>query len=81
MDVALEPVLKVVNDFVAQKKGGNQNIGADTLLLQDGYLDSIALVELIHELEQRLGINLPDGSLIPEDFESPRVLHNRLLEI
>ena len=56
-------------------------IHANTALLRDGYLDSFALVELIAELEKQLNISLPDGSLIPEDFETPEVLFNRLQEL
>ena len=39
------------------------------------------LRKCIAELEQRLSISLPDGSLIPEDFETPEVLFNRLQEL
>jgi acyl carrier protein len=38
-------------------------------------------VELIAELEKQLGLQLPDGSLIPEDFETPQVLYDRLQEL
>ena len=82
MDVPLSSILDVVRGFVEHKRGKPaQAIGAETPLLRDGYLDSFALVELIAELEKKLGISLPDGSLIPEDFESPTVLYNRLQEI
>jgi hypothetical protein len=32
-------------------------------------------------LETKLEVSLPDGALIPEDFESPQVLWERLQEI
>jgi acyl carrier protein len=82
MDVPLEAILGVVRGFVETKRGKPaQAISAHTALLQDGYLDSFALVELIAELEKQLGIQLPDGSLIPEDFETPQVLYSRLQEL
>jgi acyl carrier protein len=82
MDVSMEPMLGVVRAFVEKKRGKPaQQIGPNTALLRDGYLDSFALVELIAELESRLGISLPDGSLIPEDFETPQVLYDRLREL
>ncbi len=82
MDVSQEAILGVVRDFVEHKRGKSaEAIGAHTALLQDGYLDSFALVELIAELEKQLAIELPDGSLIPEDFETPEVLYNRLQEL
>jgi acyl carrier protein len=49
--------------------------------LRDGYLDSFALVELIADLEKHLNTPLEDGALIPEDFETPETLYNRLQEL
>ena len=78
----MEKVIGIVRDFVAHSKSDvAQNINDDTLLLQEGYLDSFALVELISELETQLGVSLPDGALIPEDFESPQVLWERLQQL
>ena len=82
MDVPIDQILGVVRGFVETKRGKPaQGIGPNTALLRDGYLDSFALVELIVELEKQLQISLPDGSLIPEDFETPQVLHDRLQEL
>lgn len=82
MNVLLENIIAIVREFVAKTKGEEaQNINEETLLLQEGYLDSFALVELIAALESKLEVTLPDGSLIPEDFESPRVLWERLQDI
>jgi len=82
MDVPLDAILGVVRNFVQTKRGKAADaIGPGTALLRDGYLDSFALVELICELEKQLSISLPDGSLIPEDFETPNVLHDRLQEL
>jgi acyl carrier protein len=82
MDVPIDSILRVVRDFVQQRQGKPADkIVAQTALLRDGYLDSFALVELIAELEKQLAIELPDGSLIPEDFETPQVLHDRLQDL
>ncbi len=82
MEVSLEAVLGVIRGFVASKRGKPaQGIQANTALLRDGYLDSFGLVELIAELEKQLALQLPDGALIPEDFETPEVLFNRLQEL
>ncbi|HEV3136704.1 MAG TPA: acyl carrier protein [Pirellulales bacterium] len=82
MDVTLDATLDVVRRFVERKRGKSASaIQGDTALLRDGHLDSFSLVELIAELEQQLEISLPDGSLIPEDFETPQVLYDRLREI
>jgi acyl carrier protein len=82
MQVPLDAILNVVREFVERKRGKSaQAIGPHTALLRDGYLDSFALVELIAELEKQLKLSLDDGSLIPEDFETPETLYNRLQEL
>jgi acyl carrier protein len=82
MDVELESVLKTVNQFVAKTRGAPKKpIAADTLLYQEGHIDSFGLVELIADLERSLDVQLPPGTLIPEDFESPRGLWTRITQI
>ena len=82
MDVSHERVLEVIRQFVEHKKGVDAPaIGPDTLLLRDGYLDSFALVELIAELEKQLPATIPDSALIPEDFETPQTLCERLEQL
>ncbi len=76
---SFESTLSVVRGFVARTRGVPElAITAETRLLQEGHVDSFGLVELITELEGQLGLDLPQGSLIPEDFETPRSLHERL---
>ncbi len=82
MNMSLDAILKIVREFVERKRGKSvQTIGASTALLRDGYLDSFALVELIADLEKHLNTRLEDGALIPEDFETPETLYNRLQEL
>ena len=82
MNVPMDKMLEVVREFVRRKRGDlASRITADSKLLQDGFIDSFALVELIVDLESQLQISLPDGSLIPEDFETPEVLYARLQDL
>ena len=82
MNVSHQRVLEIIRQFVEHKKGSAAAaIVANTPLLRDGYLDSFALVELIVELERQLPATLPDGSLIPEDFETPQTLCERLEQL
>jgi acyl carrier protein len=82
MNISHQRVLQIIQQFVAHKQGAAARpIAMDALLLQDGHLDSFALVELIAELERDLPAVLPDGSLIPEDFESPQALCERLEQL
>jgi acyl carrier protein len=67
LNVSLEDVVRVVRGFVQQRKGSLANsLTAESALLRDGYTDSFGLIELIGRLEKELSIDLPDGSLIPE---------------
>ena len=54
---------------------------ADTALISDGYLDSFSFIELRNTLETELNVTLPTGALIPEDFESPAILQQRLAAV
>jgi acyl carrier protein len=82
VNVELPQVLTWVREFVTQKRGvAADAIQPDTPLLREGCLDSFQLVELIVVLEKRLGETIPDGMLIPEDFETPTTLCERLRDI
>ena len=82
MKVDFNQLMNTIKSFIAQKKGlGDVKIDANTPLLQGGLLDSFSLVELIVDIEKQLGETLPNGALIPEDFETPQVLFNRLEEV
>jgi acyl carrier protein len=80
MDVALQAVVEIVNEHLRRTRGTGP-VTSDTPLLADGHLDSFGLAELGAELEKALGVALPAGALLPEDFESPRVLHQRLVAV
>jgi acyl carrier protein len=77
--VTLEAVIKVVSEFVARTRGPpKQPISADTKLFQEGLIDSFGLFELRSDVEAALGESVPEGELMPDDFESPRALWDRL---
>jgi len=79
---SLDAIVRIVRAFVATRTGRSaDDIGPATLLLRDGRLDSFSLVELIVELERGLDVSLDAGALIPEDFETPLVLLERLRDI
>ena len=80
MKVEIEKVLAVVADFITESRGDCPSLERSTRLLQDGLVDSFGLVELTARLEQALGIAIPAGALIPEDFETPGSLVDRLNE-
>ena len=46
--------------------------GPDVDMIETGLLDSLALVTLVYELEQRCGISIPFESLEVDDFRTVR---------
>lgn len=47
-----------------------ENIDADTDLIEEGLLDSLALVQLMVALEEGFGITIPPAQLDIEDYRS-----------
>ncbi len=45
-------------------------IGPDDTLLSTGMLDSMSLLRLVAFLEERFGVTVGDGELIPANFET-----------
>ncbi len=82
MDCDLAQVLRVVAGFVARTRGVSEaDVTVLTRLLEAGLIDSFGVAELIAELEEALGTTLPEGALLPQDFESPEVLFERLRQL
>lgn len=82
MDCALPQVVEIVARFVARTRGvPADSLQPTTRLLQEGLLDSFGLAELTAELELALGASLQEGALLPEDFETPQVLCERLRQL
>ena len=80
--VTLEAVVAAIAEQVGRSRGKvKQPVGPDTKMFQEGLIDSFGLVELQVQLEKLSGKALPEGGLMPDDFESPRVLHARLREL
>ncbi|WP_429424445.1 acyl carrier protein [Nocardia sp. GAS34] len=50
---------------------GAAPVDRETRLLEIGLLDSISLVKLVHFLEERFEISLPDTEIRADLFESP----------
>ena len=57
-------------------------LAEDASLLDAGVIDSTGVLELVDFIERRFGLNVPDGDLLPENFESianiTRYVLNRL---
>mgnify|MGYP001367386587 CR=1 FL=1 len=82
MDRSAEAVLKILEEFIIREKGRlSEPLSLDTPLLQRGLIDSFAIVSLGEEFARAFGITVTSGTLIPEDFETPRQLWSRLQEL
>jgi acyl carrier protein len=82
MDPSADAVLKIIEDFIIREKGRlSEPLSLDTPLLQRGLIDSFAVVSLGEEFSRAFGITVTSGTLIPEDFETPRALWSRLKDL
>lgn len=48
----------------------------DTMLISQGLLDSLLLMNLLAFLERKYGIQIPDEEIVPENFETPRAIRS-----
>ena len=54
-----------------------------TTLIDEGYLDSLAIISLVAEIEETFGVQIPTVEIIPDNFNSAKAiwdLINRLQE-
>ncbi|EYF03160.1 acyl carrier protein [Chondromyces apiculatus] len=51
-------------------RGATEDLGADVHLLDQGILDSTAVLEIVSYLESDLGIQVADEEMVPENFGS-----------
>jgi len=64
-DTAQERVLEVFRDAL-----GIEVPSRDTDMIESGLLDSLSLVTVIFELEQRYGVSIPFETLEVDDFRT-----------
>jgi len=50
--------------------GDGEKLQVDTSFQEHGIIDSLGFVELITFVEKKFGIEIKDGELIPENFDS-----------
>lgn len=72
-DEIVEAVAASVEAFVRTRSRvsvDDSRFSRDSNLWQDGYLDSIGVVELIGHIEAAFGVDVPDETLFDPDFTS-----------
>lgn len=70
--------MPTTNEFIAliQQRLAEQEvtIDADDDLLGSGLVDSIGMMRLIGDLEREMGRRIPPTALVPENFQTVRVM-------
>ncbi len=65
----MEKIKKEVLDLV-KKVGDNQNITDKSLLLDEGWIDSLSTITLLSELENKFSIEIETEELSHENFNT-----------
>ena len=63
MEKKIIKILKEINPDV-------EDYASETNLVEDGYLDSLAIVQIVTALEEKYDIDIDPEDIIPENFSS-----------
>ena len=55
-------------------KANQQGVNDDDQLLENGLLDSLAILDVVTFLEEEFGISISDDELTPDNFQSIRTM-------
>ncbi|MFN0205836.1 MAG: acyl carrier protein [Planctomycetota bacterium] len=74
------PDLNALKSYILQKfaKRGTVSIEDNTSLVKSGWVDSFAIVDIVAFIESEYGIQLPDGDVVPENFENIAIIRQVL---
>ena len=72
MDELIE-ILEEINDGV--------DYSTCTTLIDKGYLDSLAIISLVAEIEEHFDVQIPTVEIIPENFNSAEAIWNLIQRI
>ncbi|MCF8586914.1 acyl carrier protein [Gordonia sp. HY285] len=79
--LAIDDVCEVVSEAIVRRHGKAEPIDADTQMLITGMLDSLTLVNIVAELEKRLGRKLPEDMVVARNFRTPTTLHTAVTAV
>jgi len=70
------PVSEQIKHFIVQHfpLARQRQLDNDDLLLENGILDSLGVLELVTYLEQEFKISIADEELVPEHFQTVKCL-------
>lgn len=52
-----------------------------TTLIDDNYLDSLAIISLVAEIEEQFDVQIPTVEIIPENFNSAQAIWNLITRL
>ena len=52
-----------------------------TTLIDDGYLDSLAIISLVAEIEEEFDVQIPTVEIVPENFNSAKAIWELIRKI
>lgn len=52
-----------------------------TTLIDEGYLDSLAIISLVAEIEDEFDVQIPTVEIIPENFNSVQAIWNLIVRL
>lgn len=52
-----------------------------TTLIDEGYLDSLAIISLVAEIEDEFDVQVPTVEIIPENFNSVQAIWNLIVRL
>ena len=61
----MEQLLEILEDLVP-----GENFEGRTVLVDDGVLDSFTILNLISEISDEFGVDIPVSEVVPENFDS-----------
>jgi acyl carrier protein len=65
-----------IKKFLAQQFPATKNVSNEDLLLKNGLIDSLGILDVVTFLEKEFDIIVSDEELLPENFESIHCLSN-----
>lgn len=69
--------LRAIHEVLKRHLRG-KTVGDDTPLVSGGLIDSMAIVDLIVDLESALGVRIPASEVQPDDFDTARKIGETL---
>ena len=60
---------------------GNATIEADTLIIEDGVIDSLSVINLIMEIEREFSMKMGIMDVTIDDFQSPSKIQEAILRL